>query len=130
MDCQAGKKLRKGKRKHLRKTALRRALWAGVRSPKKVPAEKVDPLLEAAAGDETPLGGDLLEAPATPEPVPEAVVEVEAPATPEPVPEPPEAVPWPKAGVRVAVGVENLAHYLRLGETGVSEGLLPMLLLR
>ena len=44
-----------------------------------------------------------------------------APASPEPVPE----VRWPNAGVRVAVGVEHLAHTLRLGETGVSQGPAP-----
>ena len=37
----------------------------------------------------------------------------------------PEAAPWPQAGVEVAVGVESLAHSLRLGETGVSEGPAP-----
>ena len=50
----------------------------------------------------------------------------------EPTPEdPPESaevaakspeVPWPSAGVRVAVGVEHLCHYLRMGDRGVSQG--------
>ena len=46
----------------------------------------------------------------------------EPPASAEPVPEAPEAALWPEAGVKVAVGVEHLAHSLRLGETAVSEG--------
>ena len=49
----------------------------------------------------------------------------EPPASAEPVPEAPEAALWPEAGVKVAVGVEHLAHSLRLGETAVSEGLAP-----
>ena len=90
-------------------------------------------------GDETPLGpqGDetpLFEkgegAPATPEPEVEAPQpEVEAPP---PAPEvkvkiePPEEVAedmlWPQPGVRIAVGIENLMHALRHGDTGVAEG--------
>ena len=50
---------------------------------------------------------------AAPTPVPE-----DAPATP-------ELAVWPEVGVKVAVGVENLAHCLRLGETGVSQGPAP-----
>ena len=37
----------------------------------------------------------------------------------------PEAAPWPQAGVRVAVGLEDLTQYLRLGQTGVSRGPAP-----
>ena len=40
----------------------------------------------------------------------------------------PEAAPevlWPAAGDKVAVGVEHLLHTLRVGETGVCEGLAP-----
>ena len=49
----------------------------------------------------------------------------EAPASPEPEPEASEAALWPQAGVKIAVGVEHLLHSLRLGETGVSEGPAP-----
>ena len=128
-----GKKLSKGQRKNLRKQALRRLLWAGARVRKKPEAEKVEcgagaeTLLRGDLGDETPqpAGVGQVEAPATPEPVAEVVVKVEAPATPPLFSEPHETVPWPEAGVKVAVGVEDLSHCLRLGETGVSEGPAP-----
>ena len=58
-------------------------------------------------GDETPLAEDGDETP-----IAEAGGGEAAPATPEPVAE----VPWPAAGVKVAVGVEHLMHALRLGE--------------
>ena len=57
--------------------------------------------IPAAAGEETPLEA--------------------APAAPEAAPE----VLWPAAGDKVAVGVEHLLHTLRVGETGVCEGLAP-----
>ena len=116
--------------KNLRKTALRR-MARSLRSAQKLrQSEKGEaPLAEAPpAGDETPVpGGQGGEAPATPEAVPEAkaVVKVEPPASPERVSEAPEAALWPEAGVKVAVGVEHLAHSLRVGETGVSEGPCP-----
>ena len=68
--------------------------------PGEVPAGPETPV---PAGDETPVPAGAGEAPATPQPVPEAAL-------------------WPEVGVKVAVGVENLAHFLRLGEIGVSEG--------
>ena len=67
------------------------------------------------AGDETP-GADLAEL--------EAELEAAMCGEAEAVEED-EAPPWPQAGVKVAVGVEHLSHSLRVGETGISEGLVP-----
>ena len=64
------------------------------------------------------------EAAASGEPAPE--VKLEPLSSPEPeFVEQDEAVPWPEAGVQVAVGVEHLSHSLRVGETGISEGPVP-----
>ena len=88
----------------------------------------------AAGGEETP--GP--EAPASPDPFamepdeaaasgePAPEVKIEPLSSPEPeFVEQDEAVPWPEAGVQVAVGVEHLLHSLRVGDTGISEGPVP-----
>ena len=64
--------------------------------------------------------------PATPKLPHEAPELAPAPATPElaPVGEELEEI-WPAAGVRVAVGIESPEHFLRVGESGVSEGPAP-----
>jgi len=113
--------LHKGLRAHLRQRQLLKKGEAGG-----LPAAGEAMPLGAGGGEATPLGPDGEGA--TPlgagggEATPLGAGGGEAaPGTPEPVAE----VPWPAAGVQVAVGVEHVSHALRLGETGVSEGSAP-----
>ena len=101
-------------RKADRKMSLRRLREKAMRAHLR--RSKVQQKGEAAA-QLGPGGGEEIA------PVPAPVLEAPeaAPGTPEPIPE----ALWPEVGVKVAVGVEALAHCLRLGETGVSEGPAP-----
>ena len=103
--------------KNLTKFALRKGLAAALKASlrkKKAAAGKAD--LEAPEAEAAPQPLETLKAEPAPC-TPEAEAAAEAAPAPEPL--------WPAAGVKVAVGVEDLMHCLRLGETGVSEGAAP-----
>ena len=117
--------MRKQKAKNLRLGVLKKATAKAVRAHKRRSKQR-----QAMRDEAPPAAGAGHEIPLAPAAEDESVfgegVEDESPSgTQGEAPVAPEAAPWPQAGVRVAVGLENLTHSLRLGETGVSQGPAP-----
>ena len=125
----------KNKRKHTFMQALSKKMKAEKKAKTNLEDDGKEMSLESGgehgpvegAGVETSLGGGLGEGNGF-----ETPPAGEAPTTPELATQTSELAsetskpePWPEAGVKVAVGVEHLAHCLRVGEAGVSEGSAP-----